>query len=136
MFESNARLIDFPTLTSAFLKNIKICLATGSLEEAAQCLEIYTPIVYDTTITFEIIPPTVEVKSRISTPSLSPPHLPSSLSQEFAARMMKTMEKYPWLLAYDLSTNHIVGYAYAGVFKDRAAYRSVSLNFLLSSSPP
>jgi hypothetical protein len=65
MFESNARLIDFPT-NSPSLKDIRISLATGSLEEAAQCLEIYTPIVYDTTITFEIIPPTPEVDTSIS----------------------------------------------------------------------
>jgi L-amino acid N-acyltransferase YncA len=39
--------------------------------------------------------------------------------------MTKTMEKYPWLLAYDLATKRVVGYAYAGIFKDRAAYRSV-----------
>lgn len=61
MFESNARLIEIPvTLCN---KNLTIRLATGSFEEAAQCLAIYTPIVYDTTITFEVIPPTVEVNS-------------------------------------------------------------------------
>jgi L-amino acid N-acyltransferase YncA len=46
---------------------------------------------------------------------------------------MKCMEKYPWLLAYDQETNEIVGYAYAGIFKDRAAYRSISLFFPLPS---
>lgn len=39
--------------------------------------------------------------------------------------MIKCMEKFPWLLAYDKDTNEMVGYAYAGVFKERAAYRSV-----------
>jgi hypothetical protein len=60
MFESNARLVDLP-FSKETTKSIQIRLATGSFEEAAQCLKIYTPIVYDTTITFEIIPPTVEV---------------------------------------------------------------------------
>jgi L-amino acid N-acyltransferase YncA len=44
--------------------------------------------------------------------------------------MLKCMEKYPWLLAYDQETNEMVGYAYAGIFKDRAAYRSTFLSYL------
>lgn len=58
MIEAHARLIEIPVSKSP---NIIVRLATGSLDEAAQCLNIYTPIVYDTTITFEVIPPTVEV---------------------------------------------------------------------------
>lgn len=58
MIESHARLIEIPVSKTS---NISVRLATGSLDEAAQCLNIYTPIVYDTTITFEVIPPTVEV---------------------------------------------------------------------------
>lgn len=111
MIEAHARLIEIPVSKSP---NIIVRLATGSLDEAAQCLNIYTPIVYDTTITFEVIPPTVE---------------------EFAGRMTKCLEKYPWLLAYHRETHEIVGYAYASFFKERAAYRwSVESSIYVSSS--
>jgi GNAT superfamily N-acetyltransferase len=49
---------------------------------------------------------------------------------EFAARIASTLEKYPYLVIEDCGV--IVGYAYAGTFKDRAAYdRSCELSIYL-----
>ena len=68
-------------------------------EDAPALLGIYAPYVRDTAITFEY-----------DTPSLA----------EFTARMEKTMKRYPYLVVE--KDGRIMGYAYAGIFKDRAAY--------------
>ncbi len=68
-------------------------------EDAPGLLEIYTPYVTDTTVTFETCPPTPE---------------------EFARRIEKTREKYPYLCAEEDGT--LLGYAYASPFHPRAAY--------------
>ena len=79
-------------------------------EDAADILAIYSYYVEKTAITFEL-----------EVPSLS----------EFQARIAKTLTKYPYLAA--VRDGHIVGYAYAGTFKDRAAYdHSVELTIYLS----
>lgn len=69
------------------------------IEDAAALAAIYEPYVRETAITFEYVPPTVE---------------------EFAERMRKTMEFYPYLVAE--RSGCLVGYAYAGTFKGRPAY--------------
>ena len=69
------------------------------IEDAAALAAIYEPYVRETAITFEYIPPTAD---------------------EFAERMRKTMEFYPYLVA-ELD-GRLVGYAYAGTFKGRPAY--------------
>ncbi|SHK64942.1 phosphinothricin acetyltransferase [Selenomonas ruminantium] len=90
------------------MKNITIRPATP--EDAADILAIYSYYVEKTAITFEI-----------DVPSLS----------EFQARITKTLTKYPYLAA--IRDEHIVGYAYASTFKDRAAYdHSVELTIYLS----
>ena len=68
-------------------------------EDAERLLKIYEYYVVNTAITFEY-----------ETPSL----------QEFEGRMEHTMKRYPYLVIED--GTGICGYAYAGVFKDRAAY--------------
>lgn len=68
-------------------------------EDAARILKIYAPFVENTTVTFELAVPTVE---------------------EFAGRIERTLQKYPYLVAE--SDGEIVGYAYAGPFRERAAY--------------
>ena len=79
-------------------------------EDAADILAIYSYYVEKTAITFEL-----------EVPSLS----------EFQARIAKTLTKYPYLAA--VRDGAIVGYAYAGTFKDRAAYdHSVELTIYLS----
>ena len=67
-------------------------------EDAAALLAIYKPYVEKTAVTFEYDVPTVE---------------------EFRARIRKTLQKYPYLVAED--GDRALGYAYAGPFIGRAA---------------
>lgn len=67
--------------------------------DAAACREVYAPYVRETTVTFETEVPSVE---------------------EFAGRISRALERYDWLVA-ELD-GRVVGYAYAGPVKDRAAY--------------
>lgn len=60
---------------------------------------IYAPYVRETAVTFEY-----------ETPSVA----------EFAGRIQATLEKYPYFVAEE--QGEILGYAYAGAFKSRAAY--------------
>ncbi|MHC1723101.1 MAG: N-acetyltransferase family protein [Aminipila sp.] len=77
--------------------NISIRMATEA--DAEELLEIYAPYVTNTAITFEYDIPTVD---------------------EFAQRIRNTLKRYPYIVAVE--ENHIVGYAYASAFKQRAAY--------------
>lgn len=72
---------------------------TAKLSDAEEILSIYAPYVEQTAITFEYDVPSLD---------------------EFRGRIEKTLEKFPYLVAED--EGGIVGYAYAGVFKGRAAY--------------
>ncbi|NTU89870.1 MAG: N-acetyltransferase [Actinobacteria bacterium] len=76
---------------------ITIRMATES--DANDLRAIYAPYVTDTAVTFEYSVPTIE---------------------QFSERIRKTLERYPYLVAVD--DDGIVGYAYASIFKDRAAY--------------
>ncbi len=69
------------------------------LEDAARLLEIYGYYVKNTVITFEYEVPSLE---------------------EFEGRIKNITQKYPYIVLEDNDT--IYGYAYAGVFKARAAY--------------
>lgn len=75
-----------------------IRLATA--DDAEKLLDIYRPYVERTAITFEYDVPELH---------------------EFRSRIIKTLYKYPYLVAED--RDKIVGYAYAGPFKERAAYQ-------------
>ena len=76
---------------------IKIRMATK--EDAPALLDIYTPYVLETAVTFEIEPPTLE---------------------EFTARVERILERYPYIVAE--KDGAILGYAYAQAFRPRAAY--------------
>lgn len=77
----------------------EIIIRKATVEDAESLLKIYSYYVKNTAITFEWDVPTVE---------------------EFRGRIEKTLEKYPYLVA---EVNGIVaGYAYAGLFRTRAAY--------------
>lgn len=76
---------------------MKVRVATE--KDAEELLQIYRPYVEGTVITFEYAVPSVE---------------------EFRHRIAHTLEKYPYLVAEE--DGRIVGYAYAGAFKERAAY--------------
>jgi len=86
-----------------------INIRSAKIEDAAVLLAIYKPYVENTAITFEYDVPTVE---------------------EFAGRIQKTLEKYPYLVIERIADAdgangaalEILGYCYAGVFKARAAY--------------
>ena len=67
--------------------------------DAGRLLDIYDYYVKNTAITFEYDVPTLE---------------------EFQKRITNTLKKYPYLVIE--KEGMILGYAYAGVFKDRAAY--------------
>lgn len=77
--------------------NITIQPVTES--DAKQLLDIYSYYVENTAITFEYDVPTIP---------------------EFQERIRHTLKKYPYIAA--VKDGIILGYAYAGVFKDRAAY--------------
>lgn len=81
------------------MKNTEIRIRTAELSDAERLLEIYTPYVTDTAITFEYEVPSVE---------------------EFRRRIGHTLQKYPYIVA--TKNGQIVGYAYVGAFKERAAY--------------
>lgn len=76
---------------------IKICIA--KCEDAKRLLEIYTPYVLNTAITFEYVVPSIE---------------------EFKLRINNILNRYPYLVAK--VDDKIVGYAYTSSFKNRAAY--------------
>ena len=67
--------------------------------DAARLLEIYGYYVANTAITFEYDAPSQEA---------------------FSARIGNTLKRYPYLILEE--DGEVKGYAYAGVFKDRAAY--------------
>ena len=76
---------------------MKIRISTE--RDAEELIEIYAPYVEKTAISFEYKVPSV---------------------QEFEQRIRRVLEKYPYIVAE--KDGQIVGYAYAGVFKDRSAY--------------
>lgn len=76
-----------------------IILRTASPDDAGALLEIYAPYVLNTAITFEYDVPSEE---------------------EFSGRIAATLSRYPYIVVQD--GGGILGYAYTGVFHQRAAY--------------
>lgn len=74
-------------------------IRSACLEDAARLLEIYGYYVVNTAITFEYDVPSQEA---------------------FSARIGNTLKRYPYLILEE--GGEVKGYAYAGIFKDRAAY--------------
>lgn len=72
----------------------------ASERDAAACAAIYAPYVTDTAISFESDPPTPE---------------------EMARRIAAAARTHAWLVLED--EGRVVGYAYGGPYKARAAYR-------------
>ena len=74
-------------------------------DDAEACAAIYAPYVTDTTITFEYEAPS---------------------AAELARRIAAAQRTHAWLVLEDSADgggSRVVGYAYAGPYKDRAAYR-------------
>ena len=77
----------------------EINIRVATVEDAQQILQIYAPYIEKTAITFEYEVPVLE---------------------EFRGRIQHTLKKYPYLVAEE--AGEILGYAYTGPFKERAAY--------------
>lgn len=77
----------------------KMVLRPARPEDGRELLEIYRPYVEQTAITFEYQVPSLE---------------------EFTGRICRILKRYPYLVAQE--EGRIKGYAYAGPFKERAAY--------------
>ena len=75
-------------------------IRTAETGDAEAIRNIYAPYVADTAITFEYDVPDTD---------------------EFAGRIGRTLVRYPYLVAEE--NGEIVGYAYAGYFRPRAAYQ-------------
>jgi L-amino acid N-acyltransferase YncA len=78
--------------------DLSVRMATAADGEA--CAAIYAPYVMDTAITFETVPPS---------------------AAEMAQRITEATRTHAWLVAED--GGRVVGYAYGGPFRSRAAYR-------------
>ena len=76
----------------------EIRLAT--IDDAAEIQAIYEPIVLETAVSFELVPPTVE---------------------EFQERITRTLEKTPWLTCE--IDGAVAGCTYAGQHRAREAYQ-------------
>jgi L-amino acid N-acyltransferase YncA len=68
--------------------------------DAGGCVAVYAPYVHDTAVTFELEAPDAAT---------------------MAARIAAAQARWAWLVAED--AENVVGYAYAGEYKTRAAYR-------------
>lgn len=77
-----------------------LLLRMATPEDAPGVHAIYSPIVRDTAISFELVPPSLdEMRERITT----------------------TLERQPWLICDDHGS--VAGYAYAGEHRSRPAYQ-------------
>lgn len=75
-------------------------IRTATLDDAEPLLAIYRPIVLNTTISFELEPPTLE---------------------QFRERMQKALDGWAWLVSE--CDGHPVGYAYGTSHRARGAYQ-------------
>jgi phosphinothricin acetyltransferase len=75
-------------------------IRVATLADAAPIAAIYAPFCTDAVVSFEETAPSAD---------------------EMAQRIAKTLERFPWLVHDD--GGEIRGYAYAGKYRERAAYR-------------
>jgi phosphinothricin acetyltransferase len=75
------------------------CIRVARPGDAAAIRDIYAPYVRDTAISFEVAPPDLEGMHE---------------------RIERTLHGFPWLV---FENDEVLGYAYAGLFSSRAAYR-------------
>lgn len=81
-----------------------IRIRPAEARDAQQIAAIYMPFVTTTAISFETESPTPEIMSQ---------------------RMNEHNGYYPWLVATTEDNDAVMGYAYAGPFRDRPAYRYI-----------
>ncbi len=82
------------------MKQINPAIRLATLADAPAIQAIYAPVVRDTIISFEFEPPP---------------------AAEMEQRIAKIMARFPWLVAEQ--NGEVVGYAYAGQHRERAAYQ-------------
>ena len=91
---------------------MELTIRPVKLSDAPEILEIYTPYIKNTPITFET-----------QVPSL----------KSFQERMEKITQRYPYLVCEQ--EGKVVGYAYASQYRERAAYRySIELSIYVDQS--
>ena len=79
-----------------------LALRAARPDDAGEIAAIYAPHVTEGVASFELDAPDVAT---------------------MAARMAAAGDVYPWLVATDVSDGAVLGYAYAGRFREREAYR-------------
>lgn len=79
----------------------RMTIRTATADDAEAVAAIYTPIVRDTVISFELEPPSV---------------------QEMRSRIVSTLQRLPWLVSLD-ARGEVNGYVYASKHRERAAYQ-------------
>ena len=79
--------------------NSSIFIRFATMDDAERILAIYAPYITDTAVTFEYDVPTLD---------------------DYRQRMADVQRRYPWLVAE--IDGELVGFAYAGPFKERPAY--------------
>lgn len=72
----------------------------ATIDDAPACAAIYAPYVTETSLTFELVPPT---------------------EQEMGERIIAAQREHAWIVLQ--GTDGVIGYAYGGTFRARAAYR-------------
>ncbi len=81
------------------MSNDTIVIRPAQVNDAKKLLDIYSPYILNTAVTFEYDVPSTE---------------------QFKERILSITQKYPYILAQ--CGDEILGYAYASEFKSRAAY--------------
>jgi phosphinothricin acetyltransferase len=76
-------------------------IRSATVDDAEAIAAIYAPIVLETTISLEWVPPTADA---------------------FRERIAKTLLKYPWLVAVD-DDDAVAAYVYAGAHRDPPSYQ-------------
>ena len=79
---------------------MSMTIRVASVDDAAECLEIYAPFCVATPVSFEAEVPSLD---------------------DMCGRIAKTLEFFPWLIAEQ--GGRVLGYAYASRHRERAAYR-------------
>ncbi len=81
--------------------SLDVSIRPATPQDLQAMLDIYAPYVEKTAVSFELTVPSLE---------------------EFGERYKARLGRYPWLAATDGATGRVLGYAYLGPFKARAAY--------------
>ncbi|MEO8911217.1 MAG: N-acetyltransferase family protein, partial [Gemmatimonadaceae bacterium] len=84
----------------AAVRDVSPLIRVANPEDAPRIAEIYAPAVLEHVTSFELVAPD---------------------ANEMVARITRVLERYPWL-ACELD-GRVIGYAYASMHSDRAAYR-------------